>query len=82
MRTTIDKAGRIVVPKGMRDELGWNGGAEVEISLVDGHIVIEPAPVRMWLERNEQGYLVAKTDRPMPPLTQELVRETLERIRR
>jgi AbrB family looped-hinge helix DNA binding protein len=82
MRTTIDKAGRIVVPKAMRDELGLNGGTEVEISLVDGRIEIEPAPVRMWLERNEQGYLVAKTDRPMPPLTQELVRETLEKIRR
>jgi AbrB family looped-hinge helix DNA binding protein len=82
MRTTIDKAGRIVVPKAMRDELGLNGGTEVEISLVDGHIEIESAPVRMWLERNEQGYLVAKTDRPMPPLTQELVRETLEKIRR
>jgi hypothetical protein len=36
----------------------------------------------MWLERNEQGHLVARTDRPMPPLTQELVRETLEKIRR
>lgn len=76
------KAGRIVVPKALRDELGLSGGAEVETSLVDGHIEIEPAPIHMWLAQDEHGYWVAATDRPMPTLTQELVRETLERIRR
>ncbi len=71
-----------MVPKAMRDELGLSGGVEVEIVLADGRIEIEPVPTPMWLERNADGYLVAKTDRPMPTLTQELVRETLERIRR
>ena len=82
MQTTIDKAGRVVIPKAMRDELGLAGGSEVDITLVDGRLQIEPVPVRMWLERSAEGYLVARTDRPMPPLTQELVRERLERIRR
>jgi len=81
MRTTIDKAGRIVVPKAMRDELGLSGGQEVEIGLTDGRIEIEPVPVRMWLERRN-GMLVAVTDREMPPLTAEKVREMLEQIRR
>jgi AbrB family looped-hinge helix DNA binding protein len=81
MRTTIDKAGRIVVPKGMRDELGLKGGAEVEIALADGRIEIEPVPANMWLERRN-GMLVAVTDREMPPLTAEMVREILEQIRR
>ena len=35
----------------------------------------------MHLEERE-GRLVAVADRPMPALTQELVRETLEQIRR
>jgi AbrB family looped-hinge helix DNA binding protein len=81
MRTTIDKAGRIVVPKAIRDELGLNGGTEVEISLVDGRIEIDLVPTPVRLERRD-GRLVAVADREMPPLTAEMVRETLERIRR
>jgi len=81
VRTTIDKAGRIVVPKAMRDELGLNGGTEVEISLVDGRIEIDRIPTPVRLERRN-GRLVAIADREMPPLTAEMVRETLEKIRR
>ncbi len=81
MRTTIDKAGRVVVPKAMRDELGLNGGSEVEVSLVDGHIEIDVVPTPVRLERRD-GHWVAVADREMPPLTVEMVRETLESIRR
>ena len=35
MRTTIDTAGRIVVPKALRDELGLVGGEELEIIVRD-----------------------------------------------
>lgn len=82
MRTTIDKAGRVVVPKGMRDELGLAGGAEVEIALVDGRIEIEPIPTPVTLVQDESGYWIARPDRPMPALTQEMVRDVLEQIRR
>ena len=81
MRTTIDKAGRIVVPKAMRDELGFNGGTDVEISLVDGHIEIEPVTSHIRLER-KKGRFVAASDREMPVLTAEEVRNLLERLRR
>ncbi|MDH4345617.1 MAG: AbrB/MazE/SpoVT family DNA-binding domain-containing protein [Thermoleophilia bacterium] len=82
MKTTIDKAGRIVIPKPMRDELGLRGGTEVEVELVDGHIEIEATAARMWLERNDDGFLVARTDRELPRLTAERVRALLEQIRR
>lgn len=65
----------------MRDELGLNGGNELEISLVDGHIEIDVIPTPVRLERRD-GRLVAVADREMPPLTAEMVRETLEKIRR
>ena len=81
MRTTIDKAGRIVVPKALRDELGLDGGAEVEISLVDGRIELEPVTSHIHLER-KQGRLVAASDREIPVLTSEEVRGVLERLRR
>jgi AbrB family looped-hinge helix DNA binding protein len=81
MRTTIDKAGRIVVPKAMRDELGFTRGTEVEISLVDGHVEIEPVTSHIRMQRRK-GRLVATSDREMPVLTAEQVRDYLERLRR
>ena len=82
MRSTIDKAGRVVVPKAMRDELGLTGGTEIEIGLVDGKIEIEAAPGDIRLERGADGRLVAVSDRVLPVLTAERVREVLEQIRR
>lgn len=82
MRTTIDKAGRVVVPKAMRDELGLAGGMDVEIALVNGHIEIESAPGEIRLERADDGRLVAVSDRVLPELTAERVREWLEQVRR
>jgi len=81
MRITIDRAGRIVVPKAMRDELGLSGGQEVEIAVVDGRVEIEPVTSHIRLERRE-GRLVAVSDRELPPLTAETVRDVLEQIRR
>ncbi|MEO8468425.1 MAG: AbrB/MazE/SpoVT family DNA-binding domain-containing protein [Chloroflexota bacterium] len=81
MRTTIDAAGRIVVPKAIREELALYGGQEIELMAIDGRIEIEVPPSAMHLEERE-GHLVAVPDKPLPPLTTELVRATLEKIRR
>jgi AbrB family looped-hinge helix DNA binding protein len=81
MRTTIDAAGRIVVPKAIREELALYGGQEVELTAVDGRIEIEVPPTPMRLEKRG-GHLVAVPERPLPPLTDEIVRETLEKTRR
>jgi AbrB family looped-hinge helix DNA binding protein len=32
MRTTIDKAGRVVIPAALRERMGFTAGAELEIS--------------------------------------------------
>lgn len=42
MRTTIDKAGRLVVPRVIRERVGLTGGGEVEIELDGSGIRIEP----------------------------------------
>jgi AbrB family looped-hinge helix DNA binding protein len=81
MRTTIDAAGRIVVPKAIREELALYGGREVEVSAHDGRIEIEVPPTPIKLVERE-GHLVAVPERPLPPLTAEMVRETLEKVRR
>ena len=41
MRTTIDKAGRVVIPAGIRDRAGLTAGSEVEITVDDLGIRIE-----------------------------------------
>ena len=80
MRTTIDGAGRVVIPKAIRDELGLGGGQEIDIVLRDGRVEIEAVPTPMRLVR-ERGRVVIRPERPLPPLTREQVRETLDRIR-
>ena len=41
MKTTIDKAGRLVIPRPLRDRIGLAGGGEVEIELDGAAIRIE-----------------------------------------
>ena len=81
MRTTIDRAGRIVVPKALRDAIGLSGGQEVEVSARDGRLEREVAPTAMRLEKRGR-HLVAVADTAMPALTADLVRKTLEQTRR
>lgn len=81
MRITIDPAGRLVIPKRIRDRLGLLGNEELEITERDGRIEIQPAPTDVELVR-DGAVLVARPDGVLPPLTDEIVRETLERVRR
>jgi AbrB family looped-hinge helix DNA binding protein len=81
MRTAIDAAGRLVVPKRVREELGLVAGTELELRVVDSRIELEVAATPMRLTKTDDG-VVAVADRPMPVLTAEAVRATLERTRR
>ncbi|SNQ51460.1 Antitoxin VapB40 [Frankia canadensis] len=81
MRTAIDAAGRIVVPKALRDALSLLPGQPLEITERDGRLEIVPAPTPMRLVDDGDG-LAAVADIEMPILTADLVRETLERTRR
>ena len=81
MKTTIDAAGRIVVPKPLRQELGLRPGQPLEIRAGDGRLEIEIASTPMQLRKRGKG-LVAVPDAKLPPLTAEQVRDTLERVRR
>ena len=81
MRTTIDYAGRIVIPKPLRDAAGLRAGAEVELTFRDGRIEIEPKALAMRLVER-QGGAVIHAEGDVPPLTVDEVRDTLERTRR
>jgi AbrB family looped-hinge helix DNA binding protein len=81
MRSAIDSAGRVVIPKPLRARLGLDRGRVVEIRERDGRIEIEPAPTPMSLARRRGG-LVAVPAEELPTLTDEIVRATIERERR
>jgi AbrB family looped-hinge helix DNA binding protein len=69
------------VPKELRDLLGLRGGETLEIRESDGRIEFAPLPVEVTLE-DRPGGPVAVTEEDMPPLSDDMVRETLERTRR
>lgn len=81
MRSIVDEAGRLVVAKALREELGLAPGQELELRAVDGRLEVELPAAAMRLQECS-GDVVAATDRQMPQLTSELVPETLEQIRR
>ena len=81
MRTTIDSAGRVVIPKAVRDDARLEPGTELEIEFRDGRIEIEPAVAPMRVVGHGVDAVI-EADREMPVLTAEDVRDVLERSRR
>jgi AbrB family looped-hinge helix DNA binding protein len=51
MRTTIDKAGRVVIPAAIRERAGLAAGTELEISLDDQGVRLERVAARPRLVR-------------------------------
>jgi AbrB family looped-hinge helix DNA binding protein len=81
MRTTIDRGGRVVIPKSIRDSLGLVPGSEVDIGL-DGYTVtvdrVAPAEPRVTRERG----LVVLTPPDPRPITDDDVRAIRDATRR
>lgn len=77
---TIDRAGRLVVPKAIREKAGWAPGTRLSVRLREGCVEIEAEPAPVRLER--RGSLLVAVHEEGPELTAEEVRNTLERIRR
>lgn len=62
MKATIDSAGRILLPKSLRDALGLVPGATVDISRYGSGVQLTPGGRTARLERDADGRLVATSE--------------------
>ncbi|HUL45470.1 MAG TPA: hypothetical protein VLV25_00045 [Steroidobacteraceae bacterium] len=77
----MDSAGRLVVPKALRAELGITGPAELEVSARDGVIELAVADVPAHVEAQGERAVIVN-DAPVRTLTVEDVRAAIDRMRR
>ncbi|MBI3980081.1 MAG: AbrB/MazE/SpoVT family DNA-binding domain-containing protein [Chloroflexi bacterium] len=79
MKTTIDAAGRLVIPKAIRHQAGLRPGVPLEVCWREGRIEIEPAALPIRLVRKGR-LLVAVPKRDVEQLTAEAVAETRQTL--
>lgn len=74
---TVDKAGRVVLPKPVRDELQLEPGDTLKLESTEDQIVLRPVRGAVGL-RQKQGIWVLDVD---DPLSLETVNQTIRDIR-
>lgn len=80
MKITIDRAGRVVLPKALRDAVGITEGATLEATVRDGRIELEVPPAEVRIER-QGDVLVAVPVQDVPLLRGDAVRAALDALR-
>ncbi len=80
MTTTMDHAGRLVLPKAARDQARLRPGMPLEVRVVDGRIEIEPAAAAVTIEKRS-GFWVATPAAAVPQLTGAQVDRTIDEVR-
>ena len=81
MKTTIDHAGRLVIPKDIRRESGIKPGMPLDVRWENGAIAITPAPLPVKLERRGR-LLVAVPTGDTPRLSADTVERARKKLRR
>jgi AbrB family looped-hinge helix DNA binding protein len=79
MKSTIDEAGRLVIPRDLRQAAGIEPGMALELRVEDGAVVIEPATTPVKMERRGR-FVVVRPLVDLPPLTSETVERTRNRL--
>lgn len=82
MRTTIDAAGRIVVPKVLRQQLQLRAGQRLDICAVDGALEITVELTDAEVDEQDGLPVIRLAEEPEEALTAEQVRDVLEQVRR
>ena len=80
MKTAMDTAGRVVLPKAIREGADLRPGEPLEITLRDGLIEIESAPREVRI-RQRRGFHVAEPVGAFEALPEKTVRRVREQTR-
>ena len=75
---TIDKAGRVVLPKPVRDQMQLSAGDSLVLDSADDRIVLRPVRQAVGM-RKKQGIWILDVDEP---LTLETVNQTTDEVHR
>jgi AbrB family looped-hinge helix DNA binding protein len=78
MHVSIDSAGRVVVPKHVRDQLGFSPETGLDLEVVDGHLELSSPHEPAKLVSGPHGPSFAATG---TQITDEDIRRTLETVR-
>jgi|WetSurMetagenome_2_1015567.scaffolds.fasta_scaffold1160362_1 AbrB family looped-hinge helix DNA binding protein len=81
MKTTIDRAGRVVIPKAIRDRAGLHPGAQLDIRLDNGRVEISPQPPQGRVIE-DGGFLFWESAPGTPPITGEMIDQAIQDVRR
>lgn len=81
MKTTIDRGGRVVIPKVLRERAGLTPGMEVDVQFNDGNIEIHPPAPQGSLVR-KHGLLVWDPGPNAPKVSGEEIQRAIEDVRR
>lgn len=81
MTVTMDSAGRVVLPKAIRERAQVSPGTPLQIRVVDGRIELEPAYADVTIEKKGGFWVAMPKGKRRRVLTQEQVNATLETIR-
>jgi AbrB family looped-hinge helix DNA binding protein len=76
----MDAAGRLVLPKAVRERARLAPGAPIEVRVVDGVVELEPAYAKVTVEKRG-GVWVAAPVEPLPRLTQREVDTVFDEMR-
>ena len=78
MHVSIDSAGRVVIPKPVRDELGFSPDRPLQAEVVDGRLELSAPhePAKLVLGPHGPSFAATGT-----PITDDEVRRVLEAVR-
>ena len=78
MHVSIDRAGRVAIPKPLREQLGPSSDTPLEIDVVDGHLELSAQLPRPAVVDGPSGPVLAASG---TPISDEDVRRMLEATR-
>ncbi len=77
MNSTIDRAGRVVIPKAIREAAGLKPGCSLKIEYRDGRVEIEPKSAKLRLVK--KGTVLVATISGAPKMSVEEANEWIRK---